>query len=71
MRDWSELRARAEAAAHQLKTGPKEWPGRPSRQRLELFLAASPDAILALLDELAELAEVASLDTGVTITSPA
>lgn len=70
MRDWSELRARAEDAAQQLKHGPKEWPGRPSRQQLELFLAASPEVILALLDEHAALVAqvVAPLDNGVTIT---
>jgi hypothetical protein len=34
-----------------MTTGPREWPGQPSRQRLELFLAASPHAVLALLDE--------------------
>jgi hypothetical protein len=55
MRDWSDLRASAEAAAAQLASGPREWPGRPSRQRLEFFLAASPEVILMLLDEHAEL----------------
>ena len=50
-RDWSELRAAAEAARDQMATGKKEWPGRPSQQRLQLFLLASPDAVLALLDE--------------------
>lgn len=54
-RDWSPLREAAEAAAEQLRTGPKEWPGRPSRQRLDLFLAASPDTVLALLDEIETL----------------
>lgn len=48
---WDELRALAIAADEQMTNGPKEWPGQPSRQRLELFLAASPRAILALLDE--------------------
>jgi hypothetical protein len=46
----TELRRLALAAKRQLADGPREWPGRPSRQRLELFLAASPDAILRLLD---------------------
>ena len=46
MSDWTVLREKAEAA--------KEWPGRPSRQRLELFLEASPETILRLLDELDE-----------------
>ncbi len=35
-----------------MREGPREWPGQPSRQRLELFLAASPQTILTLLDEL-------------------
>lgn len=35
-----------------MDNGPQEWPGRPSRQRLELFLEASPENILRLLDEL-------------------
>ncbi len=48
---WDELRALAVAADEQMTSGPREWPGQPSRQRLELFLAASPKAILALLDE--------------------
>ena len=48
---WGELRQLAEAADQQMTTGPREWPGQPSRQRLELFLAASPRAVLALLDE--------------------
>lgn len=56
VRDWTELRRLAEAAAEQMGTGPREWPGRPSRQRLELFLAASPEAVLALLDERDQLA---------------
>lgn len=51
--DWSELRRLAVAADEQMRTGPTEWPGRPSRQRLELFLAASPRTILALLDHAA------------------
>jgi HAMP domain-containing protein len=53
---WPELRRLAEAADLQMSTGPREWPGQPSRQRLELFLAASPRAVLALLDELDALA---------------
>lgn len=48
--EWVELRRLAEAAREQLRVGPKEWPGRPSAQRLALFLAASPDAVLRLLD---------------------
>lgn len=54
--DWTDLRQKAIAAAEQIRTGPTEWPGQPSRQRLELFLAASPDAVLALLDERDDLA---------------
>lgn len=49
------LRIKAEAARRQLAEGPREWPGRPSRQRLELFLAADPDTVLALLDEIDRL----------------
>jgi len=55
MRDWSDLRAKARAAKVQMESGPQEWPGRPSAQRLALFLAASPDVILDLLAELDEL----------------
>lgn len=55
-RDWDELRRLATAADEQMSTGPLEWPGRPSRQRLELFLAASPRTVLALLDERDSLA---------------
>lgn len=50
--DRTELRRLAVAADEQMRQGPTEWPGRPSRQRLELFLAASPATILALLDEI-------------------
>jgi len=49
---WSGLREKAEAARRQLEEGPKEWPGRPSAQRLALFLEASPGTVLALLDDL-------------------
>lgn len=49
--DWAALREYAVAAREQLLEGPMEWPGTPSRQRLDLFLAASPDTIIALLDE--------------------
>lgn len=60
--DWPALRKTADAALAQLRYGPREWPGTPSRQRLDLFLAASPDTILALLDERDDLAaEVARL----------
>lgn len=52
MTDWTDLRMKAEAAKAQMESGPQEWPGRPSRQRLELFLAADPWTVLALLDEL-------------------
>jgi hypothetical protein len=52
--DWTTLRASAEAAREQLRTGPKEWPGRPSAQRLAFFLAATPDVVLQLLNELEE-----------------
>ena len=54
-KNWEELRARAVAADAQLRNGPKEWPGRPSRQRLELFLAASPEVVLELLAEIDQL----------------
>jgi hypothetical protein len=50
--DLAELRRLAVAADEQMTDGPTEWPGRPSRQRLELFLAASPKTVLALLDRL-------------------
>lgn len=50
--DLVDLRQKAVAAKRQLETGPREWPGRPSRQRLELFLALDPDTVLALLDAL-------------------
>jgi hypothetical protein len=43
------LRTAAEAAIEQLRTGPREWPGRPSAQRLALFLAATPDVVLQLV----------------------
>ena len=55
MRDWSDLRDKAQAAAEQLATGAKEWPGRPSAQRLALFLAATPDVIIDLVDEVERL----------------
>lgn len=48
--EWTELRLSAEAATRQLATGPREWPGRPSAQRLQFFLDASPERILRLLD---------------------
>lgn len=48
---WADLRQRAVEAKEQMDNGPREWPGRPSRQRLDLFLAASPEVILELLDE--------------------
>lgn len=51
MSDWTELRRSAEAAAEQLRTGPREWPGRPSAQRLAFFLAATPEVVLRLIDE--------------------
>jgi hypothetical protein len=53
--DLAELRRLAEAADQQMREGPTEWPGQPSRQRLELFLAASPRMVLSLLDRIAEL----------------
>jgi hypothetical protein len=53
--DHGELREKAVAAKLQLQIGPREWPGTPSRQRLELFLAADPDMIIGLLDEIDEL----------------
>lgn len=46
------LRTLALAARKQLAEGPREWPGTPSRQRLELFLATGPDTVLWLLDEI-------------------
>jgi hypothetical protein len=48
----AELRRLALAARKQLAEGPREWPGTPSRQRLELFLATGPDTVLWLLDEI-------------------
>lgn len=39
----------ANEADAQLKTGKKEWPGRPSRQRLELFLRADPETVIRLV----------------------
>lgn len=51
----TELRGLAVAAKRQLAEGPREWPGRPSRQRLELFLATGPDQVLYLLDEVDRL----------------
>ena len=50
----ADLREKALAAREQMTNGPKEWPGRPSRQRLELFLAATPDAVLELVSEVEE-----------------
>ena len=44
-----EIERLAQAALEQIQTGKKEWPGRPSRQRLELFLAASPEMVLRLV----------------------
>jgi len=55
MIDYEDLRAKALAAKEQMDNGPQEWPGRPSRQRLELFLAATPEVVLELLDELAQV----------------
>ena len=43
------LEARADACLAQMATGHNEWPGKPSRQRLELFLAANPVAVKALV----------------------
>lgn len=50
-----DLREKAEAAKRQMEEGPREWLGRPSRQRLELFLAADPDTVLELLSRLDEV----------------
>lgn len=47
--DLHNLRVVAEAAKQQMLTGPKEWPGTPSAQRLALFLAATPDVVLQLV----------------------
>jgi len=55
MADLAQLREKAVAAKLQLQIGPREWPGTPSRQRLELFLAADPDTVLGLLDEIESL----------------
>lgn len=46
----ADLRRLALAARKQDKTGARDWPGKPSAQRLQLFLAASPDVILRLLN---------------------
>lgn len=45
-----EIERLAREADTQLKTGKKEWPGRPSRQRLELFLRADPTTVLKLVE---------------------
>jgi hypothetical protein len=50
----AELRRLAAAAREQLAAGPAEWPGRPSRQRLELFMATGPEVVLHLLDHYRE-----------------
>lgn len=63
MTDHQELREKASAARLQLQVGPREWPGTPSRQRLELFLAADPDTVIALLDEIDRLRDARSEDT--------
>lgn len=55
MSNQAQLRMLADAAQSQLDVGPREWPGSPSRQRLEFFLSASPGVILGLLDELEDL----------------
>jgi hypothetical protein len=47
--DLADLKVKALAAKEQMDNGPQEWPGRPSRQRLELFLAASPEVVLELV----------------------
>lgn len=53
--DRAALRLLALAARTQLATGPREWPGTPSRQRLELFLATGPEQVLSLLDDIDQL----------------
>jgi hypothetical protein len=58
--DLAELRRLAIAAADQMRTGGQEWPGMPSRQRLELFLATGPDTVLWLLDRLGEAPDAAA-----------
>lgn len=58
-----QLRLTAEAAKRQIDTGPKEWPGTPSAQRLALFLAATPDVILRLV-EIAEGRPAPSVKAG-------
>jgi hypothetical protein len=55
--DLATLRGLALAARKQLAEGPREWPGTPSRQRLELFLAVGPEQVIYLLDEIAQLRE--------------
>jgi hypothetical protein len=47
--DLDEMERIALAAKRQMEAGGTEWPGKPSRQRLDLFLAATPDAVLALI----------------------
>lgn len=54
------LRRLAVAAADQMRTGGQEWPGQPSRQRLELFLATGPDTVLWLLDRVEGVPDAAA-----------
>lgn len=44
-----QLELLALAADEQRRTGGIEWPGKPSRQRLELFLACGPLMVLRLV----------------------
>ena len=39
----------AEAAEEQRVSGGKDWPGKPCRQRLDLFLALTPQTTLILV----------------------
>lgn len=39
----------ANEADYQRVVGGKDWPGRPSRQRLDLFLATSPQVVRKLV----------------------
>lgn len=47
--DLDRFLALAEAADEQRRVGGIDWPGRPSRQRLELFLAMGPLTVIKLV----------------------
>jgi hypothetical protein len=47
--DLDNLDRLADACLMQMATGHGDWPGKPCRQRLELFLATSPDVVKRLV----------------------